>query len=86
MSKKKVSNVTALLESLTVLLEYLDLLQCADALWLRWFGGFWERLIGLTKNAIKKVLGRAFVSLSTLQTIVRFTSITNHYYFYYYYV
>jgi len=34
-----------------------------------WFGGFWERLIGLTKNALKKVLGRAFVSLSTLQTI-----------------
>ena len=34
-----------------------------------WFGGFWERLIGLTKNAVKKVLGRAFVSLSTLQTI-----------------
>ena len=33
-------------------------------------GGFWECLIGLTKNAIKKVLGRAFVSLSTLQTIV----------------
>ena len=34
-----------------------------------WFGGFWERLIGLTKNAVKKVLGQAFVSLSTLQTI-----------------
>ena len=34
-----------------------------------WFGGFWERLIGLTKNAVKRVLGRAFVSLSTLQTI-----------------
>ena len=35
-----------------------------------WFGGFWEYLIGLTKAAIKKVLGRAFVSLSTLQTII----------------
>ena len=30
----------------------------------------WERLIGLTKNAIKNVLGRALISLSTLQTIV----------------
>ena len=34
-----------------------------------WFGGFWERLIGLTKNALKKVLGRSFVSLTSLQTI-----------------
>ena len=29
------------------------------------FGGVWEHLIGLTKAAIKKVLGRVFVSLST---------------------
>ena len=35
-----------------------------------WFGEFWECLIGLTKNAVKKVLGRAFISLSTLQTIM----------------
>jgi len=35
-----------------------------------WFGGFWERLIGLTKSAIKKVLGRTHISLQTLQTIV----------------
>ena len=35
-----------------------------------WFGGFWERLIGLTKTAIKKTLGRAHVSLLVLQTIV----------------
>ena len=34
-----------------------------------WFGGFWERLIGLTKNALKKVLGQSFVSLTSLQTI-----------------
>jgi len=33
-------------------------------------GGFWERLIGLTKTAIKKVLGRCHVSLSTLETII----------------
>ena len=32
--------------------------------------GFWERLIGLTKTAIKKVLGRHHVSLSTLETII----------------
>ena len=24
-----------------------------------WYGGFWERLIGLTKMALKKVLGKA---------------------------
>ena len=35
-----------------------------------WFGGFWERLIGLTKTAIKKTLGRAHVNLEVLQTIV----------------
>ena len=35
-----------------------------------WYGGFWECLIGLTKTAIKKVLGWAFVSLATLQIMV----------------
>ena len=35
-----------------------------------WYGGFWERLIGLTKTTLKKVLGRTFVSLTDLQTIV----------------
>ena len=32
--------------------------------------GFWVRLLGLTKQAIKKTLGRAFISLDQLQTIV----------------
>ena len=35
-----------------------------------WFGGFRERLIGLTKTSLKKVLGRASVKLVTLQTIM----------------
>ena len=35
-----------------------------------WFGGVWECLIGLTKNAIKKLLERVFVSLSTLQAMI----------------
>ena len=35
-----------------------------------WYGGFWERLIGLTKTSLKKILGRRFVSMETLQTIV----------------
>jgi len=35
-----------------------------------WFGGLWERLIGLTKAAIKKTLGRAHTSLQVLQTVV----------------
>ena len=25
-----------------------------------WCGGFWERLVGLTKQALKEVLGRSF--------------------------
>ena len=35
-----------------------------------WFGGFWERLIALTKNCLKKVLGRTHITLATLQTMV----------------
>ena len=35
-----------------------------------WYGGFWERLIGLTKTSLKKILGRRYVSMETLQTIV----------------
>jgi hypothetical protein len=35
-----------------------------------WFGGFWERLIGLTKNAIKKTLGRALISFDELSTVI----------------
>ena len=35
-----------------------------------WYGGFWERMVGITKQAIKKTLGRAFVMLKQLETIV----------------
>ena len=35
-----------------------------------WYGGYWERLVGLTKNALKKTLGRAYVTLPSLQTLV----------------
>lgn len=35
-----------------------------------WYGGYWERLIGLTKGALKKTLGRAYVTLASLQTLV----------------
>ena len=35
-----------------------------------WHGGCWESLIVITKTAIKKVLGRRHVSLSTLETII----------------
>ena len=38
--------------------------------WAPWFTGWWERLIGITKSTIKKVLGRASVSYETLHTIV----------------
>ena len=33
------------------------------------YGGFWECLIGLTKKAIKKILGRALIILTELQTL-----------------
>ena len=35
-----------------------------------WFGGFWERLIGLTKTTLKKILGRTYINLEGLQTII----------------
>ena len=35
-----------------------------------WYGGWWEHLIGLTKMSLKKVLGRARISLVVLQTVV----------------
>ena len=35
-----------------------------------WFGGFWERLIGLTKLSLKKILGRTFTTLPVLQTLI----------------
>ena len=35
-----------------------------------WYGGFWERLIGLTKTSLKKVLGRTFVSHDEIVTIL----------------
>lgn len=35
-----------------------------------WYGGWWERLIGLTKTTLKKTLGRSYVSYERLQTVV----------------
>ena len=35
-----------------------------------WYGGFWERLIGLTKTVIRKTLGRTLVTLEELQTLI----------------
>ena len=35
-----------------------------------WWGGFYERLIGLTKSCLKKVLGKTSLTLSELTTIL----------------
>ena len=35
-----------------------------------WFGGWWERLIGMTKTSLKKVLGCAQVDVDTLRTLL----------------
>ena len=35
-----------------------------------WVGGFYERLIGLTKNCLKKVLGSSLISFVKLQTLL----------------
>ena len=35
-----------------------------------WFGGFWERLVALIKNPIKKVLGRSHLTFDQLHTLI----------------
>ncbi|XP_076089954.1 uncharacterized protein LOC143061985 [Mytilus galloprovincialis] len=35
-----------------------------------WYGGWWERFIGITKTCLKKTLGRSYVTMDTLQTIL----------------
>ena len=35
----------------------------------QWYGGFWERLLGISKRAIKKTLGRALITLTERQTL-----------------
>jgi hypothetical protein len=35
-----------------------------------WYGRFWERMIGLTKISLKKVLGSNCIHIETLQTII----------------
>ncbi|KAI3381780.1 hypothetical protein SNEBB_009348 [Seison nebaliae] len=34
-----------------------------------WFGGFWERMVGLTKDCMRKTLGRAFVTFAEFRAI-----------------
>ena len=35
-----------------------------------WFGGFWERMIGLTKKSLSKALGRSLVCDDVLRTVM----------------
>ncbi|GBM37249.1 hypothetical protein AVEN_89278-1, partial [Araneus ventricosus] len=35
-----------------------------------WWGGYWERMVQITKIALRKILGRALVSFEELQTIL----------------
>ncbi|XP_008484712.1 uncharacterized protein LOC103521378, partial [Diaphorina citri] len=35
-----------------------------------WWGGWWERLVGVMKSVLKKILGRACVDTEVLQTIL----------------
>jgi hypothetical protein len=35
-----------------------------------WYGGFWERLVGLTTEALKKMLGRTKLKFNEFRTIV----------------
>ena len=53
-----------------------DMLQKSNTEWrfiparAPWFGGMWERLIGICKRIIKKALGNKLISYDELQTIV----------------
>jgi hypothetical protein len=35
-----------------------------------WYGGWWERLIGITKTCIRKVLWKSLISMEVLRTLV----------------
>ena len=35
-----------------------------------WFGAIWERIIGILKSSLKKVLGRALVTSEELSTVI----------------
>ncbi|GFQ99463.1 integrase catalytic domain-containing protein, partial [Trichonephila clavata] len=35
-----------------------------------WWGGYWERMVQITKIALRKILGRALISFEELQTIL----------------
>ena len=35
-----------------------------------WYGGFWERLVEMVKMSLKKILGRALITLPVLQTTI----------------
>ena len=35
-----------------------------------WWGGFYERLIGLVKRCLKKTLGKAYLNMIKLNTIL----------------
>ena len=35
-----------------------------------WYGGWWKRLISLTKSALRKMFGRTLLSFVQLQTVV----------------
>ena len=37
--------------------------------------GFWEHIIGLTKQAVKKILGKAFITLKLLETVITETQL-----------
>ena len=40
-----------------------------------WYGGIWERMIGITKNSIKKVLGKSCVTKAELSALVAETEV-----------
>ena len=35
-----------------------------------WYGGFWEHIIGMTKQAVRKTLGRTSITLKQLETVI----------------
>ena len=35
-----------------------------------WWGGFWERLVGLTKSSLRRTLGRALLGRQELETVL----------------
>ena len=70
---KSASNILTKLSKETEVIDHLSSMKITWKFILEkspWWGGFWERMVKLTKGALKKTLGKANVGVVGLQTVL----------------